>query len=292
MSSIKTFPAPAKLNLFLHITGRRPDGYHNLQTLFQFIDYYDSLSFENYSNVGAINLIADLPGVASENNLIVRAADLLKQTTRTALGADITLIKRLPLGGGLGGGSSDAATTLVALNHLWGTGLSSTELEQLGLTLGADIPVFIRGTAALAEGVGEVLHPATIPTPWYLLITPKCHIETAALFADKQLTRNSKPIKIRAFLEGASHNDFEPVARRQFPLVDKAFKLLGDLGNPKLTGTGACIFCSYTDPDEAEHALSRLPTLMTQSGLKPDELSARVVKGLNQSPLFSGEIQN
>lgn len=292
MSPTKTFPAPAKLNLFLHITGKRPDGYHNLQTLFQFIDFCDSLSFQNYQEIGTINLQADIEGLAPENNLIIRAANLLRQTTGTSLGADISLTKRLPMGGGLGGGSSDAATTLVALNHLWGTGLSLYELERLGLMLGADVPVFIRGKAALAEGVGEKLNPVKIPTPWYLLITPKCHIETAALFADKQLTRNSKPIKIRAFLEGASHNDFEPVARRQFPLVDKAFGLLGSIGNPKLTGTGACIFCSYTGSEEAELALSRLPTLMSQSGLKPDELSARVVKGLNQSPLFSREIQN
>lgn len=280
----RTFTAPAKLNLFLHITGKRPDGYHNLQTLFQFIDYCDTLHFSHYDTPGDIHLESDLEGVNPKDNLIVKAAKALQHASGCSKGATIRLDKQLPMGGGLGGGSSDAATTLVALNQLWQTHLSEDRLAEIGLDLGADVPVFVRGRAALAEGVGEQLTPVSLDEPWYLLAIPDCHVETAALFADKHLTRNSKPIRIRAFLEGATqgHNDFEPVARRLFPDIESCFAVLNQVGEAKLTGTGACVFCRFDNRESALDAAQQVASL-APAGLK---LRTQVAKGLNRSPLF------
>lgn len=279
----RAFPSPAKLNLFLHITGKRTDGYHNLQTLFQFIDYCDTLYFSNTDHNGPIHLDTALPGVPMQANLIYRAATALRDATGCHRGATIRIEKHLPMGGGLGGGSSNAATTLVALNHLWKTRLSEDQLADIGLTLGADVPVFVRGRAAVAEGIGEQLSDVSPEEPWYLLLIPNCHVETAALFADKCLTRNSKPIRIRAFLEGqeSGHNDFEPVARRLFPDIETGFQLLNQLGHARLTGTGACLFCAYPTRDAALAANQKLTTLA------PDRFrfQTRVARGMNLSPL-------
>ncbi|MCG8317772.1 MAG: 4-(cytidine 5'-diphospho)-2-C-methyl-D-erythritol kinase [Pseudomonadales bacterium] len=272
--------SPAKLNLFLHITGRRPDGYHNLQTLFQFIDLCDIMTFRDTQTDGDIALDLNIPGVATQQNLIYKAARLLKETTQCPLGATIGINKVLPMGGGVGGGSSNAATTLVALNKLWKTELDEDELAKLGLELGADVPVFIRGKAALAEGIGDKLSPVEIDEPWYLLGIPDCHVETATLFKDKCLTRNSNLITIRAASEGQGHNDFEPVARRLFPAVDDALQRLSRFGNAKLTGTGACVFCAFTDQ---QNALMAKQALDSESCKFP--LRTIVTKGLNISPL-------
>lgn len=277
-----TLPAPAKLNLFLHITSRREDGYHNLQTLFQFIDYCDSLTLQATSDQ-SISLNTNTQGIATTDNLVFRAAQLLQQTTGCALGAAIQLRKSLPAGAGLGGGSSDAATTLLALNHLWQLNLSLTELAALGLRLGADVPVFVHGQAAIAEGVGEQLKPFQPPEDWYLLLMPACHVETARLFADKYLTRNSNPITIRAISQGGGHNDFEPVTRRLFPLVDQGFAMLSNWGTPRLTGTGACLFNRYQDQHAANAAEEMAQHYLQQHALT-DLFSVRIAKGVSRSP--------
>ena len=253
-----SLPAPAKLNLFLHITGRRADGYHNLQTLFQFLDQADTLHFCRRDDA-RIQLQADMPGVASDDNLIVRAALALQKATNCHLGADIRLDKVLPMGGGLGGGSSDAATTLLGLNVLWQTGLSIAQLADIGLKLGADVPVFIHGHAAWAEGVGEQLQPADIPEPWYVVLTPDAHISTAAAFSHPELTRNSDPITLRAFSAGEARNDFEKVVRQLSPAVDAALQWLAQHGAARMTGTGACLFLACSDADHAARILAASP---------------------------------
>ncbi len=253
-----SLPAPAKLNLFLHITGRRADGYHTLQTLFQFLDQADTLHF-NRRDDGQIQLQADLPGVASDDNLIVRAALALQKATHCPLGADIRLSKLLPMGGGLGGGSSDAATTLLGLNALWQTGLSLAQLADIGLKLGADVPVFVHGHAAWAEGVGEQLQAVDIPEPWYVVLTPDAHIATAAAFSHPELTRNSDPITLRAFSAGAARNDFEKVVRQLSPAVDAALQWLAQHGTARMTGTGACLFLACSDADHAAQILAASP---------------------------------
>lgn len=253
-----SLPAPAKLNLFLHITGRRADGYHNLQTLFQFLDQADTLHFSRRDDA-RIQLQTDMPGVASDDNLIVRAALALQKATNCHLGADIRLDKILPMGGGLGGGSSDAATTLLGLNVLWQTGLSTAQLADIGLKLGADVPVFIHGHAAWAEGVGEQLQPADIPEPWYVVLTPDAHISTAAAFSHPELTRNSDPITLRAFSAGEARNDFEKVVRQLSPAVDAALQWLAQHGAARMTGTGACLFLACSDADHAARILAASP---------------------------------
>ncbi|HEV2110238.1 MAG TPA: 4-(cytidine 5'-diphospho)-2-C-methyl-D-erythritol kinase, partial [Gammaproteobacteria bacterium] len=212
------WPAPAKLNLFLHITGRRADGYHLLQTVFQFLDYGDSLDFHIHED-GRIQRSAGPAGVPAEQDLTVRGAELLKTRSGTRLGAEIRLRKNLPLQAGLGGGSSDAATTLVALNALWGVGLTPAELAELGLELGADVPVFLGGRAAWAEGVGEKLTPLELPEPWYLVIEPACRVATREIFQAPELTRNSAAITIAGFRAGQGRNDFEPTVRARYPEV-------------------------------------------------------------------------
>lgn len=271
----KGWPAPAKLNLFLHITGRRGDGYHLLQTVFQFLDYGDELAFRVRAD-GAIVLHADLPGVAAEKNLIARAARLLQSHTGTGLGAEIRLTKHLPMGGGLGGGSSDAATTLVALDRLWGTGLSEEDLAALALQLGADVPVFLRGRAAWAEGVGERLQPLELPERWFVVLIPPVTISTAEVFGSAQLTRNCPPITIRAFLAGAGENVCEPVVCRRYPEVAAALEALGRYGEARLTGTGGCVFASFEDRREAGIALEQLAA----------EWDGFVARGMNRSLLL------
>jgi len=268
------WPAPAKLNLMLRIIGRRADGYHELQTVFQLLDHGDRLAFELRTD-GLIRKLDPPPGVPEDNGLAVRAARLLQQVSGTRLGADIRLDKRLPLGGGVGGGSSDAATTLVALNHLWDTGLDEDQLAELGRQLGADVPVFVRGRSAWAEGVGEQLTPLDLPERWFVVACPPVHISTAELFADPKLERNMPRITPDDFWSGEHSNAFEPVATRRYPVIATALDMLRPFGKPHLTGTGACVFCACTSKEAAEQARSSLPAAWTSF----------VAKGVNLSPL-------
>lgn len=253
-----TLPAPAKLNLMLHILGRRADGYHELQTLFQFLDYGDELSF-SLRDDGQIRLHTDLPGVDHDSNLIVRAARLLQRESGCTLGADIELTKRLPMGGGIGGGSSDAATTLVGLDHLWRLDLGEDRLAELGLALGADVPVFVRGRAAFAEGVGERLQPVDLEEPWFLVLAPQVSVSTAEIFADPELTRNTPAITVRSLLAGGGHNDCQPVVERRYPEVRNALSLLNKFVPASMTGTGACVFGSFPNEGEADKVRRQLP---------------------------------
>ncbi|MFU6378881.1 4-(cytidine 5'-diphospho)-2-C-methyl-D-erythritol kinase [Metapseudomonas otitidis] len=267
-------PAPAKLNLMLHILGRRPDGYHELQTLFQFLDHGDELGFSLRED-GEIHLRTEVPGVPHDNNLIVRAARSLQQASGTRLGADIWLDKRLPMGGGIGGGSSDAATTLLGLDHLWRTHLGEERLAELGLALGADVPVFVRGRAAFAEGVGERLQPVTLEEPWFLVAVPQVFVSTAEVFTDPELTRNSAPINLRSLLEGGSRNDCQPVVEKRYPEVRNALMWLNKFTSARLTGTGACVFGSFPNRDDADKVARQLPAT----------LPSFVAKGSNTSML-------
>ena len=269
-----TLPAPAKLNLMLHILGRRADGYHELQTLFQFLDYGDELDFAVRDD-GVIQLHSDLHNVPHDSNLIVKAARQLQEMTGSTLGADIWLRKVLPMGGGIGGGSSDAATTLLALNHLWQLGCSEDQLAELGLKLGADVPVFVRGHAAFAEGVGEILTPVEPPEPWYLVLVPQVSVSTAEIFTDPLLTRDSAPIKVRPVLEGNSRNDCQPVVERRYIEVRNALNLLGKFTEARLTGTGSCVFGAFPSKAEAD----RVSHLLTET------LTGFVAKGSNVSML-------
>ena len=269
------WPAPAKLNLMLRVTGRRPDGYHELQTVFQFLDLADRLDFRLRED-GAIRRETPLPGVAEAADLCLRAARLLQQEAGVRQGVEIRLYKRLPMGGGLGGGSSDAASVLVALNRLWGCGLDEAALAALGLRLGADVPVFVRGRAAWAEGVGERLEPVELEQPWYLVLLPPCHVSTAEVFAAPELTRNSAPITIRAFVAGDRRNDCLPVVRSRYPEISQAIDWLGQFGEARLTGTGACVFAAFTERAQAEVVLAD----------RPPGLDGWVARGLNRSPLL------
>ena len=276
MSEALTLLSPAKLNLFLHITGRRTDGYHNLQTLFQLVDYGDTLSF-SLRDDGEISLSPEIPGVAFEDNLIIKAVRLLEKHKKPNLGVDIQLQKRLPMGGGIGGGSSNAATTLVALNHLWQCGLSRKELLAMGLRLGADVPVFINAQTAWAEGVGEHLQAIELPEKWFLIVQPDCHVSTQAIFSHKDLTRDTPAIKVAAFLEQGGHNDCQALVRKLYPPVDEALNWLEKFTHSaQMTGTGACIFAPFDTVEEAEQMLHRLPK----------HLPGFVAKGINQSPLY------
>lgn len=268
------WPAPAKLNLMLHITGQRQDGYHLLQTVFQFIDFSDSLDF-NIRDDGVISRQSDWQDVAEADDLIVRAAKSLQQESACQLGVDISLQKILPVGGGLGGGSSDAATTLVALNYLWGLELTVDQLADIGLKLGADVPVFVRGNAAWAEGVGEQLTPIEPKKSWYLILRPDCSVSTMAVFNSSDLTRNTPAIRIRDFLRDGGHNDCEPVVSNLYPQVAEALDWLGQFAVAKMTGTGSCIFAGFDKQQQAESVYDKLP-----QGWK-----GFVAKGLNHSPL-------
>ncbi|WP_420473001.1 4-(cytidine 5'-diphospho)-2-C-methyl-D-erythritol kinase [Noviherbaspirillum sp. ST9] len=258
-TTLNNCPAPAKLNLFLHVTGRRPDGYHLLQTAFQLLDHSDLLHFTVRSD-GAVRRLTDVPGVPEDSDLIVRAAKLLKAaaTSGAALGADIAIEKKLPMGGGLGGGSSDAATTLIVLNHLWQTGLTRNELMKLGLRLGADVPFFIFGQNAFAEGVGEDLAAVDTPKCWYVVIEPGVSAPTAAIFSDPGLTRNTNPVKISDFSKASNcfgKNDLQVVATRLFPPIAEAVKWLRQFGDARMTGSGACVFCAFGQEHEADEVL-------------------------------------
>ncbi|MFT7413497.1 MAG: 4-diphosphocytidyl-2-C-methyl-D-erythritol kinase [Methylophagaceae bacterium] len=268
------WPSPAKLNLFLHITGRRSNGYHELQTVFQFLDYCDSLFFATTVESN-IQLLTQIEGVEHDNNLIVRAARALQQHAGINKGALITLVKRLPMGGGLGGGSSNAATTLVALNQLWDCGLSSDELAQIGLELGADVPVFIHGHAAWAEGVGEKLSPISPPEPWYVVIVPQCHVSTSDIFSTSELTRDCEPITISRFLSGEGRNVCEDVVKDHYPAVLESLSWLAQYGQARMTGTGACVF---VDVNSLQHAQKIMDDL-------PESWQGLVARGCNISPL-------
>jgi 4-diphosphocytidyl-2-C-methyl-D-erythritol kinase len=250
--------SPAKLNLFLHITGRRSNGYHDLQTLFQLLDYGDTLHFESTDD-GTIELTPALPGVPMADNLIVRAAQLLQQASGCRRGARIKLEKRLPLGGGIGGGSSNAATTLLALNHLWQLNMPLKTLAARGLSLGADVPVFVRGRSAWAEGIGERLEPIATPERNYLILVPPCQVSTARIFSHEALTRNSSPITIAAFLREGGRNDCEPVVRKLYPEVAFALDWLSNFGPTRMTGTGACVFASFADRAAADRVAQQIP---------------------------------
>lgn len=267
-------PSPAKLNLFLHITGRRADGYHELQTLFQFIDLSDTLDFTlNQSN--EITLSPSIEGLLTTDNLIYKAAHmLLPYRKNTLAGIDILLTKQLPMGGGIGGGSSNAATTLLALNTLWECDLTLTQLADLGVQLGADVPVFIMGFSAFAEGIGEKLQKVELDTPFFLLIKPDCHVSTGQIFTDKYLTRDTPPIRISHALMRGGHNDCLETVRKHNPEVDEAYLWLKNHGDAKLTGTGACLFLSFDRWFDAEQV--RLAT--------PKKWQSWVCRGCNTSP--------
>lgn len=254
--------APAKLNLFLHITGRRADGYHELQTLFQLLDFGDWLSFSSGEEPGLslhLNPDSSIRNLSLDDNLILRAARLLQQSSAKPQSARIELSKHIPMGAGLGGGSSDAATTLLALNRLWGLNLSLPQLAELGLQLGADVPLFILGKSAWAEGVGERLQPVELPAAWYLVIMPDCLVSTAEVFAQENLTRNTSAIKMADFLAGRSRNDCESVTCGLYPEVKKALDWLGQFGPARMTGTGAAVFARFDSEAEARAVLTALP---------------------------------
>lgn len=274
------WPSPAKLNLFLYITGQRADGYHSLQTLFQFLDYGDTIDIALRGD-GEIRLLTPVEGVAHEDNLIVRAARLLMKVASESnrlpkgSGADISIDKRLPMGGGLGGGSSNAATVLVALNHLWQCGLSIDELAALGLTLGADVPVFVRGHAAFAEGVGEILTPVEPEEKWYLVAHPGVSIPTPVIFNDPDLPRKTPKRSIKTLLKCEFGNDCEVIARKRFREVDAALSWLLEYAPSRLTGTGACVFAEFDTESRARQVLEQAP----------EWLKGFVAKGVNLSPL-------
>jgi 4-diphosphocytidyl-2-C-methyl-D-erythritol kinase len=280
-SGVETqWPAPAKLNLFLHVTGRRADGYHELQTLFQLIDLCDTVSIR-VTEDGRIERPAGPAGVDPDSDLTVRAAKALQVATGCRAGATLRVTKRIPMGGGLGGGSSDAATVLLALNHLWRCGLSIDELAGIGLPLGADVPVFVRGSSAWAEGVGERLEAVELPERWFVVIHPGVAVPTRDVFQSPELTRNSPVITIRAFFGSAglsgTRNDCEPVVRTRYPEVADALSWLGNFASARLTGTGSCIFASFATAIEAERVAARVP----------DCWRAFVARGLNVSPVHA-----
>lgn len=277
MNETLTVTAPAKLNLFLHITGRREDGYHLLQTVFQFLDYADTISLTLRED-GVVNRTSDLPGVEAEDDLVVKAAKRLQRHCATSLGVDIAVDKILPMGGGLGGGSSNAASVLVGLNHLWGCGLEQQELMDLGVELGADVPVFIFAQSAWAEGVGERLKAVELPEKWFLVLKPSINVSTAKVFSNSQLRRDCSTITIRDFLEGQTENVCEKPVREIYPEVDQALTDLArycENGESKLTGTGACVFAAFDNKEQAESALSALS----------EKWDGFVARGMNQTPL-------
>lgn len=275
------WPSPAKLNLFLYITGQRADGYHTLQTLFQFIDYGDTITIDLRDD-SELHLLTPVAGVPDEENLIVRAARLLMKTAAQSgrlpegAGADLSIDKRLPMGGGLGGGSSNAATVLVALNHLWRCGLSVDELATLGLSLGADVPVFVRGHAAFAEGIGEQLTPVTVAEKWYLVAHPGESIPTPVIFKDPELPRNSPHRSIETLLKCEFSNDCEVIARKRFRKVDAALSWLLEYAPSRLTGTGACVFAEFDTESAARQVLEQAPKW----------LQGFIARGVNVSPLM------
>jgi 4-diphosphocytidyl-2-C-methyl-D-erythritol kinase len=267
-------PAPAKLNLFLHVTGRRADGYHNLQTVFQLLDYGDELRF-SATHDGTLHFTCSDPALEHRDNLVLKAARLLQSRMPTRPGCAIHLDKKLPAGGGLGGGSSDAATTLLALDQLWGCGLADEELAALGLQLGADVPVFLFGHSAWAEGIGEKLRQTSLPEDWFVVLTPPCQVSTAEVFGHPELTRHSAPLRIAAFPFSGSKNDCENVACLLHPEVRSALDWLGQHAEARMTGTGASVFARFPSREQAVAVLAR----------KPGNLGGFVARGTNVSPL-------
>ncbi len=275
MSSMpQSYPAPAKLNLMLRVVGRRADGYHLLQTVFRFIDYGDTLSFGVRAD-GVVARVNAIEGIAAEDDLCVRAARLLQRVSGTGLGVDIMLEKRLPPGGGLGGGSSDAATVLLVLNRLWRIGMPRMQLLELALQLGADVPVFVFGENAFAEGIGERLTPIALPPAWYVILTPPVAVSTARIFSHPQLKRDSKMITIQSFSVGSAGNDLEPLVSREYPEVARHLEWLGQFAPAMMTGSGACVFAAFGSEGAARGVLARLP-----AGMK-----GFVAQGLMQHPL-------
>lgn len=270
------WPAPAKLNLFLHIIGRRQDGYHLLQTVFQFLDYCDVIDF-SIRNDRSLTRQSNYQEIPAESDLVIRAAVALQDETGCELGAEITVNKQLPMGAGLGGGSSNAATVLVALNRLWSLDLPLEKLSAIGLKLGADVPVFIHGQSAWAEGVGELLSSVDPAENWYLVINPGCHISTAEIFSAQDLTRNTPAITIRDFLKAGGHNDCEAVVRERYPEVAKALDWLAEHGDARLTGTGACIYAGFNSREQADRIYKQLPV----------NWQGFVARGVNRSPLLA-----
>jgi 4-diphosphocytidyl-2-C-methyl-D-erythritol kinase len=269
------WPAPAKLNLFLHVVGRRADGYHLLQTLFRFVGHGDMLHFAPRADANVL-LATPLPGVAPETDLTVRAARLLQSETGCRQGVTISLDKRLPMGGGLGGGSSDAATVLLALNHLWGLGLSRQRLQAIGLSLGADVPIFIYGRNAFAEGVGEAFTPVDLPPVWYLVLEPPVQVPTADIFRVPHLRRDSLAIAAGDWHPGFGGNDLEPVAAELYPAVAEYIGWLSAFAHVRMSGSGACVFAEFERRSEAEAVLSQLP-----QGMR-----GWVAEGLSAHPLL------
>jgi len=298
VNGLEVFPAPAKLNLMLHVLGRRADGYHRLQTVFRFLDHGDEVRLRVRED-GAIHRLRDVPGIPADDDLSVRAARLLQTATGTTQGADIELTKRLPQGGGLGGGSSDAATVLLALNHLWRTGLARPDLQALGLKLGADVPVFIFGESAVGEGVGEVLTPIALPDAWYVVLVPEAAVATSRIFAHPELKRDSKPIKIQGFsvvespadatenaTENASKNatenaianaanDLQDLVCQLYPDVARHLEWLRQHGPARMTGSGACVFSAFETEAAAREVRAQLPPAMR----------GFVARGLDRHPL-------
>lgn len=272
-AALNLWPAPAKLNLFLHVVGRRPDGYHLLQTVFQFLDFGDDLAFAVRPD-GRIQHVDPVPGLAAED-LCVRAARALQAAAGVTAGVDIRLTKRIPLGAGLGGGSSDAATCLLALNHLWGLHWTTERLAAIGLTLGADVPVFVLGHAAWAEGVGERLTPVALDCPWYVVLVPPVSVSTADVFRDPDLTRSTPPITIRDFRAGRVRNDLTPVVRKRYPDVDRALCWLSQFGAARMTGSGACVFLPVATRAGADEIVAQCPP----------GCSAFAAVGINEHPV-------
>jgi len=269
------WPSPAKLNLFLHILGRYDNGYHKLQSLFQMLDYGDKLAFD-INHTGTIAMSTPLKGVKDEDNLIIRAAKLLAAQTKTKLGAHISLEKCLPMGGGIGGGSSNAATTLVALNALWGTRLSVHQLADIGLQLGADVPIFVRGETAFAEGVGEQITPAPQPEQWFLVANPNVHISTGEIFTAQELTRNTPSMDWADYKFEETRNDCQQLVVNRYPEVAKLLQWLVHYAPSRMTGTGACVFATFSDYTLAEQVRAQMP----------ETWQSFVAKGVNRSPLL------
>ena len=275
MQDFIEFPSPAKLNLFLHIVGQRENGYHELESIFQFLDFGDTLAIHPTTN-SEISLLTPIPGVRNKDNLIVKAAELLQKASGTKMGAEIKLTKRLPMGGGIGGGSSNAATILLALNRLWKVDLSDHELAKIGLSLGADVPIFVKGHAAFAQGVGEILTPVTPKEYWYLVSKPDCSISTVSVFTSDDLPRNTdRSLALKADTDDC-HNDCQTMVIKHYPEVAKLLSWLLEYAPSQMTGTGACIFSRFDSKAEACRIQAQLP----------DGIESFVAKGINQSPLM------
>ncbi len=274
-TNLQHWLAPAKLNLFLLVLRRRQDGYHNLQTMFQLLEYGDTLAFSVRQD-GGLRRQTDFPGVAESEDLCVRAADVLQRESNTSLGVDIFLDKKIPVGGGLGGGSSDAATTLVALNQYWSCGYNKDELAAMGRELGADVPVFVYGASAWAEGIGDKLTPVSLPKRWYIVIQPNVAVSTSTIFNDPELTRDCHPITIADFIAGGSENVFQPLVSSRYPEVKEAISWLEPFAPAKMTGTGSCVFAALESRSEARNILDQLPA----------DLTGFVAPGMQYSPLY------